>query len=203
MLRAIEVAVDDLDTADQQRWAELAVFAGQGGVPESAIAALWQPFDEDELDTGERISRFLARSLLQAAGDGRYRLHDLQYDVAFLRLGPDPACSQSLAPRAAGGRLRPACRRRGWSPPRRPDWAGLVAALACKPAADPAWRVADDGYMLDHLVGHLRGGGREQEAAELLADYDWITMGLARRGLAELAGDYDGLPAGDPFANSA
>lgn len=98
LLRAIEVAVDDLDRADQQRWAELAVFAGQGSVPESAIAALWQPFDQDYLDTGERINRFLARSLLQAAGQGRYRLHDLQYDVAFLRLGPDPASAQqSLA----------------------------------------------------------------------------------------------------------
>ena len=98
LLRAVEVAVDDLDPADQQRWAELAVFAGQGGVPESAIAALWQPFDLDDLDTGDRISRFLARSLLQAAGQGRYRLHDLQYDVAFLRLGPDPAdARQSLA----------------------------------------------------------------------------------------------------------
>ena len=98
LLRAIEVAVDDLDPADQPRWAELAVFAGQGSVPESAIAALWQPFDQDDLDTGYRISRFLARSLLQAAGQGRYRLHDLQYDVAFLRLGPDPASAQqSLA----------------------------------------------------------------------------------------------------------
>ena len=42
LLRAIEVAADDLDAADQQRWAELAVFAGQAGVPESAITALWQ-----------------------------------------------------------------------------------------------------------------------------------------------------------------
>ena len=196
LLRAIEVAVDDLDRADQQRWAELAVFAGQGSVPESAIAALWQPFDQDYLDTGERINRFLARSLLQAAGQGRYRLHDLQYDVAFLRLGPDPASAQqSLA--EVHARLVDAYSRRvtdvAGTPPQA-GWPELAAALACKPAADPAWRAADDGYLLEHLVGHLCRGGRPQDAATLLTGYDWITIGLARRGLAQLVGDY-GLPA--------
>src|SRR5207344_21912 len=39
LLRAIEVAVDDLDPGDQQNWAQLAVFAGQGQVPKSAITA--------------------------------------------------------------------------------------------------------------------------------------------------------------------
>ena len=198
LLGAIEVAVDDLDSADQQRWAELAVFAGQGSVPESAIAALWQAFDQDDLDTGDRISRFLARSLLQAAGQGRYRLHDLQYDVAFLRLGADPASAQqSLAETHA--RLVDAYTRRvadvaGVSA--QAGWAGLAAALARKPDADPAWRVTDDGYLLDHIVGHLCRGGRPQDAAALLTGYDWITIGLARRGLAQLAGDY-GLPAMD------
>jgi WD40 repeat protein len=200
LLGAIEVAVDDLEPADQQRWAELAVFAGQGSVPESAIATLWQPFDEDDLDTGDRISRFLARSLLQAVGGGHYRLHDLQYDVAFLRLGPDPASArQSLV--QVHARLVDAYARRvadlaGASP--QAGWTGLAAALARKPAADPAWPVADDGYLLDHLVGHLCRGGRPQDAAALLTTYDWITIGLARRGLAQLAGDY-GLPAIDSF----
>jgi WD40 repeat protein len=198
LLRAIEVAVDDLDPPDQPRWAELAVFAGQGSVPESAIATLWRPFDQDDLATGDRINGFLARSLLQAAGQGRYRLHDLQYDVAFLRLGADPASAQqNLA--EVHARLVDAYTRRvadaaGASP--QAGWAELAAALARKPAADPAWRVADDGYLLDHIVGHLCRGGRSQDAAALLTGYDWITIGLARRGLAQLAGDYD-LPAMD------
>jgi len=198
LLRAIEVAVDDLDPADRQRWAELAVFAGQGNVPESAIATLWHPFDQDDLDTGDRISRFAARSLLQAAGQGRYRLHDLQYDVAFLRLSPDPAgVQQSLAEiharlmDAYGGRVADVA-----GTPPQAGWAELAAALARKPAADPAWRVADDGYLLDHLVGHLCRADRPQDAAALLTGYDWITIGLARRGLAQLAGDF-GLPATD------
>jgi WD40 repeat protein len=198
LLRAVEVAVDDLDPADQQRWAELAVFAGQGSVPESAIAALWQPFDQDDLDTGDRISRFLARSLLQAAGQGRYRLHDLQYDVAFLRLGDDPGgAQQSLA--EVHARLLDTYRRRVADvagTPSQAGWPELAAALTGKPAADPAWRVADDSYLLDHLVGHLCRGGRPQDAAALLTGYDWITIGLARRGLAQLVGDY-GLPATD------
>ena len=198
LLRAIEVAVDDLDPADQQRWAELAVFAGQGGVPESAFTALWQPFDQDDLDTGDRIRRFLARSLLQAAGQGRYRLHDLQYDVAVLRLGPDSAdAQQSLA--EVHTRLVDAYARRVADvagTPSQTGWAELAAALARKPATDAAWRVADDGYLLDHLVDHLCRGGRSQDAAALLTGYDWITIGLARRGLAQLTGDF-GLPATD------
>jgi WD40 repeat protein len=198
LLRAIEVAADDLDPADQQRWAELAVFAGQGDVPELAIAALWQPFDRDDLDTGKRIRRFLARSLLQAVGQGRYRLHDLQYDVAFLRLGPDPASAQQILAEIHA-RLSDAYARRVadvTSTPSQAGWPELAAALARKPASDPAWRVADDGYLLDHLVAHLCRGGRPQDAAALLTGYDWITIGLARRGLAQLVGDY-GLPATD------
>jgi WD40 repeat protein len=200
LLRAIEIAVDDLDPADQQRWAELAVFAGQGSVPEPAFTALWQAFDNDDLDTGDRISRFLARSLLQAAGQGRYRLHDLQYDVAFLRLCPDPADAQlSLA--EVHARLVDAYARRVadvTGTPAQTGWAELAASLASKPGTDPAWRVADDGYLLDHLVGHLCRGDRPHDAAALLTGYDWITIGLGRRGLAQLTGDF-GLPATDSF----
>ena len=196
LLQAIEAAVDDLDPADQPRWEELAVFADQGSVPESAIAALWQPFDQDDLDTGDRISRFLARSLLQAAGQGRYRLHDLQYSVAFLRLGSDPASAQQRLAEIHAQLVDTYTQRVavvvGVSA--QAGWAGLAAALARKPDADPAWQVADDGYLLDHLVGHLCRGGRPDDAAALLTGYDWITIGLTRRGLAQLAGDY-GLPA--------
>ncbi len=198
LLRAIEVAVDDLDPADQRRWAELAVFAGQGRVPESAIATLWQPFDQDDLDTGDRISRFLARSLLQAVGQGRYRLHDLQYDVAFLRLGTDPEMAQhglaEVHARLADAYIGRVADVAGT--PSQAGWAELAAALARKPAADPAWRVADDGYLLDHIVDHLCRGSRSEDAAALLTGYDWITIGLGRRGLAQVAADY-GLPAMD------
>jgi WD40 repeat protein len=201
LLRAVEVAVDDLHTADQQRWAELAVFAGQGDVPESTIAALWHPFDQDDLDAEDRIVRFLARSLLQGAGDGRYRLHALQYDVAFIRLGAE-ATSAEEALAQTHARLADSYAQRvaaAVAVPPQAGWAELIAALARKTAADPAWRVADDGYLLDHIIGHLRRSGRAGADAGLLAGYDWIAVGLARRGLAGLASDYDGLPTGDPL----
>jgi len=143
LLRAIEVAVDDLDTSDQQRWAELAVFANQGGVPESAMAALWQQFDADELDTGDRISRFLARSLLQNAGEGRYQMHDLQHDVAFLRLGAGLAGAHTRLVDAYAQRVADVV---GCS--EQAEWAELARSLARKSASDQAWRVADDGYLL-------------------------------------------------------
>jgi WD40 repeat protein len=194
LLRAIEVAVDDLDARDQPRWAELAVFAEQGAVPESAMVALWQPFDSDDLDTGDRISRFLARSLLQRAGDGRYRLHDLQYNVALLRLGPRLAHTHS---RLVDTYLHELAR--AANAPEQTGWADLISDLANRATSDPAWRIADDGYLLGHLVRHLRSANREQEVAQLLRDYDWVAMGLARRGVAGLVSDYDDLPARNPL----
>ena len=171
LLRAIEVAVEDLGTADQQRWAELAVFDGQAGVPDSAIAALWQLFDDDALYTHERITRLLERSLLQGAGAGSYRLHDLQYDVARLRLSTGLTDAHARLLDAYAQRVADAA-----GAPSHPGWAELVTALALKPAADPVWRAADDGYLLGHLVGHLRRAGRSDEIGPLFADQSWLRV---------------------------
>jgi WD40 repeat protein len=194
LLRAIEFAVDDLDSGDRERWAELAVFAGQPSIPVQAMSVLWQPFDDDELDTGDRIRRFLARSLLQHVGHGRYRLHDLQDDAALLRLGSGLASAHARLADAYARRVANAIGIHGQA-----RWAKLAAALARRSAVDPAWQAADDGYLLSHLISHLRSGGRQQEAARLLGNYNWISLGLARRGLADLACDYGGLPAEDPL----
>jgi WD40 repeat protein len=201
ILRAIEVAVEDLDAADQRRWAELAVFTGQGRIPEAAIAALWYPYDSDDLDTADRIARFQERSLLQASGDGRYGMHDLQYDVAALRLGTEAPSSEDVLADAHAQLVDSYAERVaaaiGLTP--KANWAELTGALARKSAADAAWQVADDGYLLGHLIAHLRRCGRRDVTAALLGGYDWITVGVTRRGLAALAVDYDALQAGDPL----
>jgi WD40 repeat protein len=190
LLRAVEVAVEDLDPDDRQRWAELAVFAGQADFPEQALAALWQPFDEDELDTKDRARRLLSRSLLLQAGDGRYRLHDLQQDVAAVRLGPDglrdthARFMAAYAQRVAAALPRPA----------RAAWTDLIAALAALRRDDPGWAAADDGYLLHHLIPHLCAAGQTAQAAALLADYNWLGVSVARRGMAELTRDYEELP---------
>lgn len=180
--RAVEVAVEDLDMADQRRWAELAVFAGQGGVPESAMAALWRKFDADDLAAAERISRFLARSLVQRLSDGRYQLHDLQDDVALLRL------DDGLA--AAHGRLLDAYAEQVATLsglPTQAGWAELAAALARLPGSDTA---AVCGYLFDHLAWHLHSAGSEAELHSLLTDVGWIQIRLIRGQMVGLVADY-------------
>ena len=194
LLRAVEVAVDDLDPGDQQNWAQLAVFAGQGQIPRSAMTALWSSADEDALDTDDRINRLARRSLIQRTDDDRYRLHDLQYDVARLRLGANLRAAHRCLTDGYQQQLASAL-----SPAAPAGWAPLVASLAALPVAHPAWSVAGDGYLLDHLITHLRAAGEEPSARELLGSYDWISLGVSRRVFGRILVDYHGLAAGDPL----
>ena len=194
LLRAIEVAVDDLKPDDRQNWAELAVFAGQGEIPRSAMKALWSSADEDDLDTDDRIDRLRRRSLIQRGGGGRYRLHDLQYDVADLRLGENRGAVHERL--VDGYRQRVAT---SLNTPTSIGWAHLLASLTALPRVHPVWPVADDGYLLDHLIVHLRAAGQQQIASELLGNYDWISLGVSRRSFGRLLVDYDQLPASDPL----
>ena len=43
LLAALQLGLDYLDPSDRQRYRELAVFAGRGAVPRSAVEALWAP----------------------------------------------------------------------------------------------------------------------------------------------------------------
>ena len=193
LLRAIDIAVDDLDPDDQQRWAELAVFAGQGPIPQTAMTALWHAHDDDFLDTADRLDRFLRRSLVQRIGDGRYRLHDLQYRVARLRLQEPLSLKhrQLLDGYRERIRLVVGTEQAG-------GWKELVACLAQLEAGNLAWGEIDDTYVLDHLIHHLGSGGDESDALGLLSDYDWIKVGVVRRGVARLLGDYAEEPAPRP-----
>ena len=194
LLRAIGVAVDDLEPDDRQDWAELAVFAGQEEIPRSAMQALWSSVDEDDLDTDDRIDRLRRRSLIQRGGGGRYRLHDLQYDVADLRLGANRGAAHERL--VDGYRQRVAT---ALNIPASTGWVHLLASLAALPPVHPAWPVVDDGYLLDHLIVHLRAAGQEQIAFELLGNYDWISLGVSRRDFGRLLVDYDQIPASGPL----
>jgi WD40 repeat protein len=194
LLRAVEVAVDDLDSGDQQRWAQLAIFAGQGQIPKPAITALWSSADEDALDTDDRIDRLARRSLIQRTGNDRYLLHDLQYDVATLRLGDNlPAAHRCLID---GYQQQLAT---ALNVATATSWVQFAALLAALPLPHPAWPVADDGYLLDHLITHLWAAGEQPSALELLGNYDWISLSLSRRAFGRILVDYEGLPAGGPL----
>ena len=135
LLAALQLGLDYLAPSDRQRYRELAVFAGHGAVPRSAVEALWAPAGVSVTDAGDLLARFGDRALLRRDPvTGRVELHDLQSDVARADLGGSrlAAHSQLLAGYAARCPF-------GW--PSGPD----------------------DGYFYQHLAGHLVTVGRRNE----------------------------------------
>ena len=165
LLAAIEAGISDLPAADQQRYAQLAVFAGRGPFPREAAGALWQP-ELAEAEVGDLLAELAGRSLLTAAGDGWYAAHDLQYDVLKRRLGP-----AGLA--AAHARLL----------------VGYAARCSHGWPSGP-----DDGYFYQHLAGHLAAADRRDELAELLTDVEWMRSRLRAGGVTGLLADYTTVP---------
>ena len=166
LLAALQLGLDYLDPSDRQRYRELAVFAGRGAVPRSAVEALWAPAGVSATDAGDLLARFGDRALLRRDPvTGRVELHDLQFDVARADLGDSlsAAHEQLLAGYAAR------CPR-GW--PSGPD----------------------DGYFYQHLAGHLAAAGRRDELAGLLTDVEWMRSRLRAGGVTGLLTDYATVP---------
>ena len=166
LLAALQLGLDYLDPSDRQRYRELAVFAGRGAVPRSAVEALWAPAGLSATDAGDLLARFGDRALLRRDPvTGRVELHDLQFDVARADLGDSlPAAHEQLL---AGYAAR--CPR-GW--PSGPD----------------------DGYFYQHLAGHLAAAGRRDELAGLLTDVEWMRSRLRAGGVTGLLTDYTTVP---------
>ena len=166
LLAALQLGLDYLDPSDRQRYRELAVFAGRGAVPRSAVEALWAPVGLSATDAGDLLARFGDRALLRRDPvTGRVELHDLQFDVARADLGDSlPAAHEQLL---AGYAAR--CPR-GW--PSGPD----------------------DGYFYQHLAGHLAAAGRRDELTGLLTDVEWMRSRLRAGGVTGLLTDYTTVP---------
>jgi NB-ARC domain/APAF-1 helical domain len=87
LLRAIEVSVEGLESADRERYLDLAVFPEDQPIPEEALRVLW---NLDELDTRDCMTRLVARSLgTWATGETSLILHDLQRDLIHKRREKD------------------------------------------------------------------------------------------------------------------
>ena len=82
----IRASIAELSEADQERYAQLAVFARRGPFPRGAVRALWQP-ELPDAGIDDLLAKLTGRNLLMAAGEGWYTAHDLQYDVLERRLG--------------------------------------------------------------------------------------------------------------------
>jgi hypothetical protein len=59
LLRAIEVSIEGLDSADRERYLDLAVFPEDQPIPEEALHLLW---NLDEVDTRDCMTYLVARS---------------------------------------------------------------------------------------------------------------------------------------------
>ncbi|WP_448620101.1 NB-ARC domain-containing protein [Geodermatophilus sp. URMC 65] len=170
LLAALQLGLDYLDPSDRKRYRELAVFAGRGPMPRSAVEALWAAY---AAKVGDLLATFKARALLSYEPDiDRVDLHDLQFQVAQHDLGQKqlPAAHQKLLDGYAAR-----CPR-GW--PSGPD----------------------DGYFFPHLAEHLAAAGWQEELARLLLDIEWMRARLIAGGITGLLADYIQLPGDSDLA---
>ncbi|MEI5101828.1 NB-ARC domain-containing protein [Streptomyces sp. PmtG] len=143
------------------RLAELGVFAEDEAVPVPLVAGLWQRTGGlDEAGSRDLCAQLDSLSLisLTAGNGGRLTLHDVLRDYLREELGPDRLT------RLHGDLL-------DVSAPTRP----------CDGRRLPWWETTE-GYLLDHLVAHLRGAGRNAEAESVAGDIHWIEARLRQRG---------------------
>jgi hypothetical protein len=70
LLRAIQVSVEGLESADQERYLDLAVFPEDQAIPEEALGVLW---NLDDVDTRDCMARLIARSLATRSEAGGLR----------------------------------------------------------------------------------------------------------------------------------
>ncbi len=162
LLAAIEVGISDLPETAQQRYLQLAVFAGRGPFPREAAAALWRP-ELAAAEVSDQLAEFTGRSLLTTAGDGWYAAHDLQYDVLKRRLGPERLAA-AHAQLLDGYRVRYPT-----------GWAVAVA----------------DAYLARSLASHLREADCDRELQALLADVAWIQGRVANGQLPGVLADFN------------
>jgi WD40 repeat protein len=172
--RAMQASVEMLSEEELQRFAELAVFDTDATVPEAAAATLWlHTGGLNDLDTEDLLVNLFERSLIQLNSnpdaDGitvrRFRLHDLLHDFA-VRMSAEPIALHEK----------------------------LLSAYCAKcPEGWPSG--PNDGYFMQHLVGHLVAADRLNDAASLLLDYKWLEAKLNATTVDELIADYDFVSA--------
>ena len=166
LLAALQLSLDYLEPRDRRRYRELAVFAGRGAVPLSALEALWAPVGLSATDVRDLLDTFGNRALLRRDPvNGRIELHDLLFDVARAGLSDSLTAAHEQLLAGYGARCP-----RGW--PSGPD----------------------DGYFYEHLAGHLAAAGRRDELAELLSDVEWMRSRLRAGGVTGLLADYTTVP---------
>ena len=176
----IEASTSLLGHQDARRFAELSVFAEDEIISFGLAARLWgATAGLDELEAARVCGRLAELGLVIAhhADDGRggMTLHDVVRDFLRGELG-----NQQLT--ELHGVLLDAAA------------AGLPAsdtpAARGKPARTAWWGLGQgDRYLLDHLIEHLLGADRNDEAKDVASDLRWMTARLRTFGPAAPAAD--------------
>ncbi len=190
LVRATLRASIGLLTADQQqRLAELGIFAGGEPVPVLVAARLWQGTaglsKPESRDVCYELSR-LSLLTVNRDGGGFLVLHDVIRDYLRHELGSDritalnatltgavEASLPAAEPLAASG----PCPQTAW-------W-----ALAENHGENPA-----DGYLADHAISHLVAAGRTRQAEAVASDLRWVEARLRHHGPAAPWSDCTRIP---------
>lgn len=171
--RAMEVSIQALPPDEQQRFAELAVFATDAAIPEAAVLTLWSHTGGlDELAAADLLVAFSERSLVEssrtadAAGFGQVRVafHDLLHDfatrLAAQRFGHHAALHDELV-------------------------------IAYRQRCAAGWPTGpNDGYFFQNLRRHLMAAGKTDELVALLLDLDWLEAKCVAGLVHDLQTDY-------------
>ncbi|MET7397757.1 NB-ARC domain-containing protein [Dactylosporangium sp. NPDC005572] len=144
LLAALAAGVRVLDEQERDAYLSLAVFAGQGLVPEAAALRMWSALGLRGNQASTMLLRLAARSLLIRGADGTFTLHELLYRYLEAEAGAGlPALHGRLADRYLAG------------------WGGLAPGL---PGVDET-----DEYGVTRLAYHLERAGRADDLHALLA----------------------------------
>jgi WD40 repeat protein len=175
----IGYSLDTLDGADQDRFYQLGIFAGDVEVPLPLLTTLWQVTagmsETDAIALCERLNGLSLVSLVWARGSKAMVVHDVIRDFARRALGRQRVAELNdvLLVAVAAGLPAP-------MPPRACN-GGLAAAW---------WELGDDDrYLRGQLIWHLIEARRGPEAEALASDLQWAGGRLVHSGPAALAAD--------------
>ncbi|MGD0018545.1 MAG: hypothetical protein ABSD62_04765 [Candidatus Limnocylindrales bacterium] len=166
--KARESAAAGLNPADEKRYRELAVFAGRGPVPPSAVEALWGSQGASSEETARLLDDLVNRSIVERGDDGR------------LMVGEQSGATGATS--AAGRRGLAAAHAR------------LVDGYRSRCPDGSWWKGPNDGYFFENIAYHLVQANRAQELHRLLLDYDWLRTKLAVDGILRLLADFANQP---------
>ena len=164
LLKTIQVSVEALEPAEQERYLEFAVFPEDTPIPEAVLQTFWRSADLDEYDAQDVIDRLVERSLVRRDEQGNLSLHDLQVDYVRKQVTDLAGLHDRL--------LR-------------------AYAIGCPEGWHQG---KDDGYFFEHLALHLREAGRQDELQALLFRFEWLWAKLVATDVNALLADFGQAP---------